>query len=529
MEEIQALVGRDAADWLREEMDKSPTLLLPKALSDRGPDGRVPYRNYIEFELARTLLNNNDSLRTRMTLALSQILVVGQTRIASDFRAARSMQYVDVLHKNAFGNYRDLLEEVTLSPIMAEWLTYLNNNKGDAATGRQPDENFARELLQLFTIGLFELNADGTPRLNSSNDPVELYDNEDIVNLARVFTGYSYANNRFGRNSRAENDYLPLEIYSSNHSTLEKNFLNISIPPNTDGNTSLQMTLDGIFSNSNLAPFICRQLIQRFTASNPSPAYVRRVVDAFESGTFTSSNGSRFGIGERGDLEATIAAILLDDSLFIAPSSQPIAAGKINEPLLRFIRWAHAFEVDDLNQLETEVSILRMGSTEELGMAYFQAPSVFNFYRPGYVAPRTESGRLGLTAPELQSTDALSVFGYANFMIDFVFDRTNRRPCSNISVFSSPPPCVANSSSSSLTPNYSAEIAFANDAAALTDHLDLLLTGNRMLASTKSDIMDAINSIEIRTGTANEEADRLNRVHTAVYMAVLSPAFIVTN
>lgn len=224
----------------------------------------------------RSLIQNNDQLRTRMTFALSQILVVGGDSF-SDSHPAQSIDYVDILTRNAFGNYRQLLEDVTFSSIMASWLTYRNNRKGDPATGRVPDENYARELLQLFSLGLLELNNDVSLILDESGNPIELYGNEDIVNLARVFTGYAAQGRRFGIRSTDPRslEEIPLQIFADQHSALEKNFLNINIPANTTGEDSLKLALDGIFSHPNIAPFISRQLIQRFTASRPIPGLCR--------------------------------------------------------------------------------------------------------------------------------------------------------------------------------------------------------------------------------------------------------------
>lgn len=527
-EEIQQLVGRDAADWLREEMDKPATLLSPIIVSHRANGGNffAPYTRFMNTQLIRTLFENDDQLRTRMTLALSQILVVGNETITNNFAPLRGLQYVDVLTANAFGNYRKLIEDVTFSPAMAEWLSYINNDRGDPASGRMPDENYARELLQLFTIGLVELNTDGTAVTRANGQNIELYNNQDIVNLARVFTGFSYQGRRFGANATASNRGLPIEIYDSNHSSLEKNFLNVRIPANTSGLDSLNMALDGIFAHPNVGPFICRQLIQRFTASNPAPDYVRRVVSAFDDGRYTSANGTRFGNGQRGDLEATLAAILLDQSIFSDPSSQTVSSGKIQEPLLSFARWVRTFKVANLDQAVRIYRLFNTGDVGSLQMRYFGSPSVFNFYRPGYVAPQSQSGGRSLTAPEFQIFDTTFFFGYANFMTDFVYeDLSIIRDCPPDSRFNGVNPCVPNGPA--FNPDYSREIALANDPLALVDHLDTLLTGDRMLSQTRSAIVEAVESIDLNLGSSSEARQREQRAKTAIFMAISSPSFIV--
>lgn len=536
--EVGTMVGRDAANWLREEFNKPATLLVPDILSfpENRRTGRqlAPYNGYVNATLMKSLIQNDDELRTRMVFALSQILVVGNNAL-NDFRPVEAMHYVDTLASNAFGNYRQLLEEVTLSPVMSDWLTYRNNRKGDPSTGRVPDENYARELLQLFSLGLLELNDDGTLVLEDGS-PKELYGNDDIVNLARVFTGFSTQGRRFGgtNNDPRQLEDVPLQIFDDQHSQLEKNFLNVSIPANTSGQESLQLALDGIFAHPNIAPFIGRQLIQRFTSSSPSPAYVERVSNAFNSGSYTSSNGTLFGAGSRGDLEATLAAILLDESVFGVAGQTRVESGKVQEPLLNFVRWARIFEVEDFDHITRETRIRSIGDAGQLQMRYFGSPSVFNFYRPGYVPPNTLSGNVGLTVPEFQLFDTTLFLGYANFMADFVYDDSPLANCFFQSNFDARDhnPCRSdpnNRNAPSFTPNYAREIELADLPTALVDHLDMLLTGDRMLDEVKDSIIEAVESISLDIGSSSEAQQRDERVKLAVFMAVTSPSYMVFN
>ena len=504
---IRNLTGSDAAEWLNTEFNRTPTLYLSRVLQARESDGDFPSR--VDSDLYwQATISGNDQLRQRMVFALSQIFVVSKNNLGG--REDSFAAYMDVLSRNAFGNYRDLLEDVTYSPIMAEFLTYLRNRKGNPGTGRMPDENYAREVMQLMSLGLVELNPDGTPRLDSNGMPIETYSNDDIIGLARVFTGLSFRGGQnFFRRPGIDDRYQPLIIFPSQHSELEKSFLGTTIPARTSGEQSIDMALDTIFAHPNVAPFISRQLIQRFTASSPSPAYVGRVASAFESGEFTATNGRVFGTGTRGDLEATLAAILLDASFFSGLSAQNDNFVKVREPVLRFVHWARAFEIN-ANTVPNE-SLLSNTSNPatRLGQHPFRSPSAFNFYRPGFIAPGTETSQNGLTAPEFQIVSTSSLVGYINFMTDYVFNRTS------------------SGGVESFTPNYGAQLALADNPQALVDNLDLLLTGNRMSAITRSEILNTLNATPIRQG--NEDDDRLRRVEVAVLMTLISPAYTAIN
>jgi uncharacterized protein (DUF1800 family) len=445
-----------------------------------------------------------------MAFALSQILVYSDAENSDQPMRA---YYQDVLIQNAFGNYRDLLEEVTYSPAMGEWLTYRGNRKGDPRKGRMPDENYAREVLQLFSIGLVELNMDGSPKLDAQGQQIETYSNADIEGLARVFTGLSWAGGEFWK--RPQDGYIRrMEMYPEQHSELEKTFLGTTIAAGTSGEETIQRALDAIFNHPNVAPFVSRQLIQRFTQSDPSPEYIERVASAFEAGSFTAQGGQRFGRGQRGDLQATLAAILLDPSLFDAPSSGgTIVAGKVREPVLRFAHWARAFDVQGLDAYN-ERRLLDTRSTDNaLGQQAFRSPSVFNFYRPGYIAPGTETGAQNITAPEFQIVNESSSIGYLNFMTEFAFDRGSQR----------------NRDIDTYKPDYRDELALVGDPTALVDHLDDLLTGSRMSDTEKADIVDIISTIEIRTNSEeNTAADHEDIVQTAVSLVLNSPSYAVT-
>ncbi len=499
------LKDTDAADWLRSQMAVTPTLYLDDLL-DIQSRGLVVEKENNRALFWDAMAGSPDQLRQRMVFALSQIVVVSDQEVDEGLPMG---YYMDILSRNAFGNYRALLEEVTYSPAMADYLTYLRNKKGDESKGRAPDENYAREIMQLFTIGLVELNMDGTPKLDGNGATIETYSNEDVVGLARVFTGLGLAGGDF----RAKDDnlkYQPLQAYVDEHSPLEKSFLGHTIPAGTGPEASIDAALDHLFAHPNVAPFISRQLIQRFTASDPSPAYVERVATAFDNGSYTAPNGEIFGTGERGDLAATIAAILLDDD--IMTENGVMLPEKVREPALRFAHFARAFRVANINSLN-EKHLIKAHKLDRLTQQPFSSPSVFNFYRPGYLAPATATGDSGMTAPEFQIVNDASHSGYVNVMSEFALDRSSRY----------------NESVNTYKPNYNQELDLASDPEALINHLDNLLLAGRMSPQTRERISFVLEEIPIRETEPDASEDRFARVGVAVTMAVTDPAFIVSS
>lgn len=525
--DVAQLTGTEAADWFVSELGKPATLHLPYIQSiiaeDEAADP-VGERGYYSFSSPgmafwRNAISADDQLRQRMAFALSEILVISTTVDELLIFPEAVGYYQDILTRNAFGNYRDLLEEVTYSPAMGYFLTYLQNQKGDAATGRVPDENYAREIMQLFSIGLVELTPTGEPVMNGG-EPVETYTNDDITGLARVFTGLSLSGpNFFYRFDELDQGALtsPMQMFPAFHSDLEKSFLGTTIPAGTGGTESIDMALDAIFDHPNVGPFIGRQLIQRFVTSDPSPAYVGRVTAAFDTGTYTLPDGTGVGEGRRGDLAATIAAVLFDDEARADAAANANAFGKVREPVLRFVHWARAFDAQTITPEHT-ITLWDTSSPGALAQHPYRAPSVFNFYRPGYIAPGTQSGDAGMTVPELQIVNASSVAGYANFMTFFALE-FSRFAQDNTFV-------TANDAQNSLRPDYTDEIALADDPAALVSHLDDLLTYGMMSDETKSEIETAIENIALANGDPDYDGARF-RVQIAVLMAMTSPDYIV--
>lgn len=343
----------------------------------------------------------NDQLRQRAAWALGQIFVIGESTTPRDAQPGR--QFLDVLDRNAFGNYRTLLEEVTLSASMGLYLSHIGNEKEDPATGRLPDENYAREIMQLFTIGLWQLNLDGSRRLDPQGQPIPTYGQDDIRGLAKVFTGFTWARCRTDPNPRVcvygsrlgWGPEATIEAFQAFHSTSEKRFLGVTLAPARPANDDLRDALDTLFNHPNVGPFVARQLIQRLVTSNPSPQYVGRVAAAF------NNNGS----GGRGDLRAVWRAILLDAEARDPEKMADPRFGKLREPVVRWLNFLRTFTRANAEG-RAYYDFNRM--TPAFGQWPLGAPSIFSFYRPTY-SPPGPLRDAGLVAPEFQITHEFTV------------------------------------------------------------------------------------------------------------------------
>ena len=470
------------AGWLDAQLAMPPSSSMWAWLVAKGYDAAARRLSTIGLDemVWRKLLTAPDVLRQRTVFALTELFVVSITGLQGNWRQFSLAAYWELLEQNCFGTYRNLLEKVTLSVAMGQYLNMLGNQKENAATGRVPDENYAREVLQLFSIGLVELAADGTPRLGSDGKALESYDQATITGLARVLTGWTYdgLNNdspEYLRKSMAHNPAL--------HSLLEKRFLGVTIAANTAGLQSLKIALDTIANHPNVGPFLGRQLIQRLVTSNPSPAYVARVAAVF------ADNGS----GVRGHLGAVVRAILTDPEARTVPTAA--TAGKLREPVLRFVQWARVFNA-------ASAADTWFGSTldvNRLGQSPLRSPSVFSFFRPGYVPPNTALGAQGLVVPELQITNETTVAGYANFMQS-----------------------VLPNGAGDIKASYGDWLATANDAGALVARVNLLFAAGQLSEATVTTMVNAVAAIAATTDTA-----RLNRIHAATLMCLCAPEYLV--
>ncbi|MCU6432726.1 DUF1800 domain-containing protein [Undibacterium sp. Jales W-56] len=432
------------------------------------------------------LIASPDTLRQRITFALSEITVAAiDGLIGGGWRAFSAAAYLDLLEANAFGNYRTLLQQVSTSAPMGQYLTFRGNVKYNPVTGALPDENYAREVMQLFSIGLLQLNLDGSNKL-ANGVAIESYSLDDITGLARVFTGWDFDLDSLKLTTP---DFLrrPMVQIPSRHELGAKTFLGMTIPAGTNGVDSLKMALDGIFSHPNVAPFISRQLIQRLVCSNPSPAYIQRVASTFGND----------GTGVKGNLKAVIKAILLDSEARDDARISDPNFGKLREPILRFTAWARAFNANSPS------GAWGIGNTSDpgtrLGQSPLRSPSVFNFFRPGYVPPNTVIANASLVAPEFQITNESTVIGYVNFMQRAV----------SVGI-------------GDVAADYSSLLSLADNAQALVDELNLILAASQLSSTTVGLIRNAINSMP--SGTL---AARNNRIFSALTMVMAAPEFIV--
>jgi uncharacterized protein (DUF1800 family) len=473
-------------------------------------------------------LAGDDQLRQRVALALSEIFVVSTADGCGSNNMSGAASYFDMLGQKAFGSYRALLEAVALHPIMGCYLSHLRNQKEDSVTGRVPDENFAREIMQLFSIGLYQLNLDGTRKLNGSGQPIDTYSADDVAGLAKVFTGWSFdcpgyptdvwnncfnsGNNDSGANY-ADKWSRSMRPYVKFHSTAAKNFLGVSIPSQgtkPDPQASLTKALDTIASHPNVAPFIGRQLIQRLVTSNPSPAYVARI-----SNVFNQSQGS---------LQSVVAAILMDPEARNGASLYGRGYGKVREPILKLSAILRAY-----GATSTSGNYLIPTTTDaatSLGQTALMAPSVFNFFRPGYVPPGSETSNMGLVSPEMQLIHETSVAGYVNLIRSVVtfgvgtYGYDNRASAPDVLLSFHRNPVVTN-----------AFLALGANPDVLVEDVNQRLMYGTMPLALKAEIVQAVKSIDYRSATSPTAQQTLDtytgRLYTAILLTAASPEFQV--
>ena len=530
--EIQRLSGMTYAQWIEEQFGKPQTLhrlYMNQAAADLASVGQQLSRTNFFDSYWSQAIAGEDQLRQRAAFALSQIMVISFTDATLSNQPRGVSSYYDMLGENAFGNFRKLLEDVALHPMMGIYLTWLANQKEDAATGRVPDLNFAREITQLFTIGEWMLNPDGSYILDANGKPAAAYTGADLAGLAQVFTGFSWyagpnlsdrtSRRYFGNDASLERDWRPMQAYNeyaantSFHSISPKTFLGVTIPAQTkpDSEGDLKIALDTLFNHPNVGPFIGKQLIQRTVTSNPSPAYVGRVSAAF------NDNGS----GVRGDMKAVWRAILLDPearTVSTAPSY-----GKLREPVVRLGNFMRAFNATSTSGRYTGIGLTDDPATS-LNQTPVFAPTVFNFFRPGYVPTSKVITDAGLVAPEMQITHDVSVAGYMNFMRNIVTMSATR----------------------DIKQSYGAETALAGDPAALVERMNLLLFYGHMPEALRTQIVAAVGSRTVPaptypvstapaasaplpepTNQAAIDQAKLDRVYLAVFLSMASPDYLI--
>jgi uncharacterized protein (DUF1800 family) len=519
--DVDRVMAVGYAAWIDEQLAKPATShranweAADAAIKAANPSSSAGQDQVLE-SFWRQALTGEDQLRQRFVYALSQIFVISMqdSSVGDNPRAVAA--WLDMLGERSQGNYRNLLEAVSRHPLMGMYLSHIRNQKADARTGRVPDENYAREVMQLFSIGLVELNPDGSAR-TSGNVPLETYAAADVAGLAKVLTGWSWDcpewpdNSCFfggsaNGNSDPDRSFKSMQGYPQYHSVEEKKFLGTLIAAQTksDPQASLTAALDVLAAHPNVGPFIGRQLIQRLVTSNPSPQYVAAVAAAFKS--------------SGGDMKAMLKAVLMH------PEARRMSAtdGKLREPVLKLSAFLRAFG------FRSDTGNFRVGNTDNAGTALGQtpmrSPSVFNFYRPGYVPPGTEAAASTLAVPELQIAHETSAAGYVNFMRDNI--------ASGVGQFNNTVNGVA-LNRRDLQADFSAEVALADQPAALVERINAKLMGGGMPAELKAEIQGAIEKIAIpvlnSTGSnqAQVNSAKRARVNATIFLAVISPEYQV--
>ncbi len=494
------------SDWIDEQLDpaRNPvTLVAPHILSI--PVAQLNYaerRNYWLWQAT----TRSDQLRMRTAFALSQILVVSDL----DYNTAnfgRISDYQDMLARGAFGSYRQLLEQVTLHPAMGLYLSHMSNRKSVRYTNGQgvqvtivPDENYARELMQLFSIGLVERNPDFSPRLDAQGRAVPTYDQEVVKGMARVLTGWTWHGNtrdtfwRWG----ADNEARPMTCVPEYHDEAPKTIFNgIVIDEGSNCAASLAKMLDALAAHPNAAPFVSRQLIQRFVSSNPSPQYVERIAKVW---TDTGGNLGR-----------VVKAILLDPEARIAPAPDNATYGKVREPLLQLTALWRAFDARYLPRADGQYYFAFSNSWDfatSLGQDSLRSPSVFNFYEPDY-RMQGANGVAGPYAPELQ------LYNEATFASIF-----NQLDAAGWGQFQSAPP-TAHTPAPVLDIRPLLTLAEQDNHAGMVDHVNALLLAGALTADNRATMVLMLDRLKAERRPADE------RVRSLVQLAVASPEFIV--
>jgi uncharacterized protein (DUF1800 family) len=472
-----------------------------------------PQRELFRYALWQTIMTGQDLLRQRIAFALGEIFVISTATDAIYNVANGAADWVDMLLRNAFGNFRDLLQDVTLHPLMGSFLSHAGNRKTDPALNRFPDENYAREIMQLFTIGLFQLNPDGSQQLDGQGNPVPTYDNNDITEFAKIFTGLQYdfdGDPHVWWTPNFESGWLnsytavrPLKMWEDEHEPGAKNLLNGTVlPAGQSGMEDINGALDNLFNHPNVGPFIGRQLIQRLVKSNPTPAYIARVTAAF------NDNGS----GVRGDMQTVVKAVLLDDEAREPAWITDPANGKLREPFFRFAQMLRVFHYDNPQNKFWDAG---WGVDSSLRQFLFNAPSVFNFFSPDFRPP----GPLGagnLAGPEFQllnSFTAISTINhwYSRLEWGYVLDLPADDREINGQTYDLDQP----------QPDFSFEQTLIGDIDTLIDHFDLVLTYGTLSTQMREILRTAVAGYAA-AGGEDEEVIRF-----AAFLFLLCPEYAV--
>ncbi len=535
--------------WLREQFNVPQTPHLTLIRSDlattdgidRNSDGKIdaedgrPGWDLMRNTIWKQFFEGNDQLRQRVGYALSQILVISQQNNIVLDNPEGSASYLDILNKHSFGNFKDLLKDVTLNPGMGTYLDMKGSQKEDVAKSIQPNENYARELLQLFSLGTAMLNVDGTEQLVNGKT-IPTYDEDTVKGFAKALTGYNFARQagtelwrwtypesrggRWGEPMQQWRDSTGAAIF---HDTAAKKLLQYpgapfaNLPANQTPDKDLDDVITNIFNHPNVGPFISKQLIQRLVTSNPTPAYVGRVAAIF------NNNGS----GVRGDMKAVVRAILIDSE---ARTYNPddTRAGKLREPVTTFVQFHRAFG----GTCDSGRYHFYTGN-DDLGQRPLYAPSVFNFYSPDY-APSGSLSNANLVAPEFEVVNSTQILNFGNFsqwgmLIDYGRTNLGEFAAGGQSLKETDPKYQYRNCKNQL--NYGAYLTMADNPKSLIDELDVLFMNQQMSAGFKTSLVTAMGKLtetdSSKPAAENLARQRAERVRLAVWLIMNSPEFAV--
>ncbi|MCX7206844.1 MAG: DUF1800 family protein [Proteobacteria bacterium] len=513
--ELNALKESGYEAWLTQQFNTAPPPSRWAYANELRSKDLPAYQNWqvLPNVLWQSMLTGSDVLQQRMTLALSEIFVISYAGVdvPGPLKALVMADFMDILQKNAFGNFYNLLIDVTLSLAMGRMLGTFGNLKEDNK-GRRPDENYAREVMQLFTIGLYELNLDGSLKKDAKGLPIETYGLDTVSNLARVFTGWTAPLQFNVPNPDIEITRKPMTLQSANHSLLEKSFLGVTIPAGSNGTESLKIALATLFNHPNVGPFIGKQLIQRFVCSNPSPAYIARVATAFNGGAQ----------GARGDMKNVLSAILLDPEARQAADGN-VFAGKHREPMIRLVQLIRTLDY------RSPDGAWRLGNTTDpawrLGQGPLGASSVFNFFRPGYAPPGSELAKQGLLAPEMQIVSEITTIVQLNYLYGLLTaPESNTLRTYNDSNGAS----QNDKKETGLSLFLNEEKTMADQPAALVERFNLLFACGQLSEGVKAAIVASISKLPMSDlNPVKLDIQKQNRVVAALLMVLSNPEYLV--
>lgn len=494
------------ANYLAPAVEEIYNTTFTIFLNEGGDSSDFAYRaNWVHMDYAwweNTILGK-DLLRQRMAYALSEIFVISAESDLTSYGLAMAVYY-DLLTKHAFGNYRDLLEDVTLSPAMGRYLSHLNNAKTNPEENTNPDQNYAREIMQLFSIGLYELNQDGSYKLDESGHTIPTYDNDDIKEFAKIFTGLSIGGRIDGEEPNFTNSLyiadvtVPMKMFDEFHEEGPKYLLNgLVVPDGQTGMEDIDAALDNLFYHPNVGPFMAKRLIQHFVKSNPSPEYISEIAGIFNDN----------GAGVRGDLGAMLKAILLHPEARSCESISDPLQGKLREPIVRYTTVARHF--GGFSPYDDRYWNLSYSYSNDVDQFPLHSPTVFNFFSPNF-SPNGELLDAGLVGPEFEIHNSRTGINYANWVYYWI-EYEYLSACIEESV----PEGYDNVVATNLTRLYE----YAKDSDALLDQLDIYLCHGQLSERSRGIIKETIDKYPVTVYGLAE------RIQLAAYLVLISPDY----